>query len=372
MTASSHLLFAVITPPDAVREFSFAHPELLFLLLLVPLLLLLRRRSGSATCVIHPSIRFAAGELSRPATLAGRLGPILMSLAAACLIVALAQPRWLNHFEEKTVKCIDIMVACDLSGSMGEEDMLITAQDSYGRRIRRTVDRLTAAKFVINNFIDGRPHDRIGLVAFAGKAKSCSPLTLDHTLVRYILEHFYLGDEYRHGYIREQGTAIGTAIVSAALRLRDPEDVGEKGDQGLPENERAKSKVIILVTDGVSNMGSISPQDAAREAAKLGIKIFPIGIGQDRRLSQYTANINSIDEESLKEIAAITGGQYYRASSGNELMKAFSDIDRLEKSDIKQRAVTTVRELFYWPLALGCLLLALSILLRSLRPAPAP
>lgn len=357
------LIIAAAAPPESSREFAFAHPGLLFLLLLIPALLLLRRRSGSAACVMHPSIRFIAPLLSRPATLAGRIGPVCASLAAASIIVALARPQWVNHYEEQKVSGIDIMIACDLSGSMAERDMLFTGQDENGRRVRRTVDRLTAAKFVMNNFIDGRPNDRIGLVAFAGKAKQCSPLTLDHTIVRYIIEQFYLVQDmgfgrYRPGYIREDGTAIGTAIASAALRLN--------------ERTETKSKVIILVTDGVSNRGSITPQDAARQAAELGIKIFPIAIGRDERLSAYTAKVDSIDEETLREIARITGGRYYRASSGTELQKAFASIDSLEKTDAKRRSVIRYDELFVYPMALAALLIALGTALRLARPLPAP
>ena len=343
---------------EATREFTFAQPGWLWALPAVLLFLFLRRRSGTTASLVHPTIRFAAASLKRPSTLAGRIGPICLVLAMASLIVALARPQWKNQHTEDTVSGIDIMIACDLSGSMASQDMLFTEQDSLGRKQRTVIDRLTAAKYVISEFISGRPNDHIGLVAFAGKAKLCSPLTLDHGIVRYIIREFYLADDRRPGYITEDGTAIGTAIASAALRL--------------DERKETKSKVIILVTDGMSNRGSISPVDAAKQAAELGIKIFTIAIGKDERLSRYTANVDTFDEKTLKEIARLTGGQFYRASSGARLQKAFESIDKLEKTEAKRRTLISFDELFPWPLAAAALFLSLGIALNFARPRPAP
>lgn len=343
---------------EATREFTFAQPAWLWALPIVLLLLFLRRRPGTTASLAHPTIRFAAASLRRPATLAGRIGPICMALALAALIISLARPQWKNQHTEESVSGIDIMIACDLSGSMASKDMLFSAKDKRGRTRRAAIDRLTAAKYVINEFIAGRPNDRIGLVAFAGKAKLCSPLTLDHGIVSYIIREFYLADNRRPGYIAEDGTAIGTAIASAALRL--------------DERKETKSKVIILVTDGMSNRGSITPIDAAKQAAELGIKIFTIAIGKDERLSRYTANVDTFDEKTLKEIARITGGQFYRASSGARLKKAFENIDKLEKTEAKRRTLISFDELFPWPLAAAGLLLSLGILLNFATSKPAP
>ena len=343
---------------EATREFTFAQPAWLWALPLVLLLLFLRRRPGTTASLAHPTIRFAAASLRRPATLAGRIGPICMALALAALIISLARPQWKNQHTEESVSGIDIMIACDLSGSMASQDMLFSAKDERGRTRRAAIDRLTAAKYVINEFIAGRPNDRIGLVAFAGKAKLCSPLTLDHGIVSYIIREFYLADNRRPGYIAEDGTAIGTAIASAALRL--------------DERKETKSKVIILVTDGMSNRGSITPIDAAKQAAELGIKIFTIAIGKDERLSRYTANVDTFDEKTLKEIAKLTGGQFYRASSGARLKKAFENIDKLEKTEAKRRTLISFDELFPWPLAAAGLLLSLGILLNFATSKPAP
>lgn len=348
----------------AAREFIFGAPEWLWLLLLLPLLLLLRRRSGTAASLQHPTLHFIAAQLRRPSTLAGRLGPIFLSLAAAALMVALARPQWRNTYEEQKVSGIDIMLACDLSGSMAEADMVFRVRDNRNRVRQTAVDRLTAARHVLKEFISGRPNDRIGLVAFAGKAKLCSPLTLDHDIVRYVIDQFYLahpggfGQPARPGYIVQDGTAIGSAIASSATRLN--------------ERSETKSKVIILVTDGVNNSGSISPVEAARQAAELGIKIFTIAIGRDERLSRYTANVDTFDEATLKEIADIMGGRFYRASSGAGLLKAFASIDKLEKTDVKRRTLQSYDELFYWPLSLACVLLSLGCLFHFTRPRPAP
>ncbi len=366
------LTLATTTPPEppappqeaSRSEFTWGSPNWLWLLLLLLPLILLRRRAGSQAGIAHPSIRFVAARLHRPARLAGFVGPILMVLAAACFIVALARPQWRHEHTEQKVSGIDIMIACDLSGSMAARDMLFNVRDNRGVRRRMETDRLTAAKHVINDFIESRPNDRIGLVAFAGKAKLCSPLTLDHAILRYVIDRFYLASydrrtgEERPGYIEMDGTAIGTAIASAATRLH--------------EREETKSKVIILVTDGINNRGTITPQDAARQAAALGIKIFTIAIGSEARISRHTADVDTIDEKTLREIADITGGRYYRANSGAKLVKAFSSIDKLEKTDLRRRSYETSEELFPWPLALACLLLAAGGFITLIRPTPAP
>ncbi len=351
-------------PPDFTREFTFAEPGWFWLLLLLIPLLLLRRRRGTAASVTHPTVRFIAPLLRRPATLAGRLGPICFSLAAAALLAALARPQWKNRHEEQKVSGIDIMIACDLSGSMSAPDMIFTTRDERGHKRQVAVDRLTAAKHVMDEFISGRPNDRIGLVAFAGKAKLCSPLTLDHAIVRYIINQFYLatsdpfGRGERPGYISEDGTAIGTAIASAATRLN--------------ERKETKSKVIILVTDGMSNRGTLSPQEAARQAAELGIRIFTIAIGRDERISRYTADVDTFDEKTLKEIATITGGRFYRASTGRGLIRAFESIDKLEKTDARRRMLISYDELFVYPLAAAIALLLLGFATSFIRPRPAP
>ncbi|MDD6813701.1 MAG: VWA domain-containing protein [Akkermansia muciniphila] len=394
-------ILASAPPADLSREFVFAQPWVLWLLLPVLGVLLLRRRRGAATCVQHPTAHFVAPLLHRPSVLAGRVGPVCFALAAAALVVALARPQWKNRVEEQKVSGIDIMIACDLSYSMNQRDMtlpvgdlqktaalsVITAKEDmdvlrsyYGSRRmqellrsnrRLPVRRLTAAQHVIKDFVAGRPNDRIGVVAFAGKAKLGCPLTLDHGrrdpdsgelrpgMVEHIIDQFCLANgRGREGYISEDGTAIGTAIASAATRLQ--------------ERPETKSKVIILVTDGMNNMGSISPDEAARQAAKMGIKIFTIAIGVDERISAFTAEVDPIDEKTLRNIAKETGGRFFRAGSSENLQKAFSRIDKLEKTDATRRVLESYEELFPYPIGLACLLLALGCLFDVVLPKPAP
>ncbi len=344
---------------SGAREFIFASPAWLWALLILLPLLLLRRRKGTYAGLSHPGMRFLASRLSSPSTLLGRLGAILLVLGLASLIIALAEPKFRSELREERVSGIDIMIACDLSGSMSIEDMMFAYRDERGRSRSRYIDRLSAAKSVILEFIKGRPNDRIGIVAFAGKAKLSCPLTLDHSLLSYIIEQFYLGDPRRGipGYIKEDGTAIGSAIASASTRLED--------------RKETKSKVIILVTDGQSNAGLIPPLAAAKQAAALGIRIFPIAIGQTTRLSENVVS-DGVDEKTLREIASITKGVYYRASSGRQLSEAFTSIDQLEKSDVKRRTVVSYEALFMYPLALAALLLSLSLMLSKIQPQPAP
>lgn len=348
-------LTAIAQHAPATREFMFASPHWLWLLLLLLPLLLLRRRRGTAAAVQHPGVRIIAELLPRPATIAGSVGPLLAVLAAAAIIIALAGPRWKTLHEEPIASGIDIMIACDLSGSMAEKDMIVD-----GKR----KDRLTAAQHVIKEFISNRPNDRMGMVAFAGKAKLCSPLTMDHNIVLRRLKDFYLaevnpfGELIRPGYIIEDGTAIGSAIASAATRLN--------------ENKDTKSKIIILVTDGMSNRGQITPIEAAQNAATLGIRIYPIAIGKDRRLSRNVARVDTLDEKTLKEIAKLTGGTYYLAGSSESLEEAFRSIDMLEKTDSAPRKYEVYDELFYWPMGAAAILLVLAALGMLIYPKPAP
>ncbi len=344
---------------SVVKDFVFGSPEWLWCLLLLLPLLLLRRRLGSASSLAHPGIQLIAPLLQKPSTLIGRFGPIFALLSLACLIVTLANPQWRSELSEEKVSGIDIMIACDLSDSMVARDMDFIRPDNYGRAVRHTIDRLSASKIVMNKFIEGRPNDRIGIVAFSGKARLSCPLTLDHALLSYIIDQFYLMDVMRGtpGYMKEPGTAIGSAIASAATRLE--------------EREETKSKVIILVTDGQNNRGSIDPVDAAKRAAELGIRIFTIGIGQAQQLSARVRT-DGVDEKTLREIAQITKGKYFYANSGQKFTQAFADIDRLEKSEVKRRSFVHFESLYMYPLALGCLLMSTAFLLAFIRPQPAP
>lgn len=328
----------------------FVYPAWLYALPLLVVMAFLRKRRGADGSIAHPTARFVEA-LARPSeSLAGRIGALLTLLAAMCLLVALARPQLVNEREVRNVSGIDIVVAFDLSGSMSFTDM----------RSQGTIaSRLNAAKFVISKFIETRPDDRIGIVGFAGKTKSLCPLTLDHALAIDIIQNTTVATQYQAGTINAPGTAIGSAIAASASRLE--------------ARKETKSKIIILVTDGASNVGKISPIEAATSAAKLGIRIYTIAVGTD---SPQTGNTriagNEFDEETLIKIASMTGGEHFRATDTNKLQLAFSSIDKLEKTEVKINTIKTEKELFIYFLIASTILLATGLALQVLRPNPAP
>lgn len=348
------LPFADAAPPLPEGEFLFASPYWLWALLPLAALFFLRRRTGNAGSVVYPTMRFIGHYLTPPRTLAGKLGPVLLTLASLFLVLALARPQWKQENTSREVSGIDIIVAFDVSGSMvTTQDMVTETHSPSGNPVRLLITRLRAAKLVIDQFIERRPNDRIGLVAFAGKTKTSCPLTLDHDIVRRIVE----GLDTR--YVGTDGTAIGSAIAAAASRLEARKDT--------------KSKIIILVTDGASNAGTLNPIDAAKAAAKLGIRIYTIAIGtEDNRISQYTTDIDLFDEKTLKEIARLTGGEHFRARNSRLLDNSFRTIDKLEKTEARQRTIVRYDELFPYPLAAAALLLLAGLALPLAFPRPAP
>lgn len=313
----------------------FANPWFLLLAALIPLLLW---RYFSSKRLGRGSLRFSstmAMEGMRPAWTV-RMRHVLfgMKLAGlALLVVAMARPQRGIEEEEVLTEGVDIIVALDASGSMAAEDF-------------EPRNRLFVAKLVVGEFIEGMRHDRVGLVVFAGKAFTRCPLTLDYGVLLNILEDVRLGTI-------EDGTAIGSALTTALNRLRE---------------SKAKSKVIVLVTDGVNNRGEIQPLDAARMAQALGTKIYTVGVGS-RGTARFPVNdptygniyVNlpvEIDEASLARIAQATGGVYYRATDRPSLERIFQEIARLEKTKIEVKSYTHYNELFSKLLvpALGLLL----------------
>lgn len=333
-----------------IDHLQFAHPAWLYGLPVLVLMAFLRRRRGADGSIAYPTARFISG-LARPSeSLAGRIGALMMLLAAMSLLIALARPQLVNERDVQNVSGIDMVIAFDLSGSMDAADM---------RSRNGPVSRLLAAKFVITQFIKTRPNDRIGVVGFAGKTKSLCPLTLDHELVAAIIQSTQVASQRGPGTILEDGTAIGSAIAASATRLE--------------ARKETKSKIIILVTDGASNKGKISPVEAAAAAAKLGIRIYTIAVGQD---APMPGNVRiaggDFDEETLKKIASLTGGEHFRATDSNKLMLAFSSIDKLEKSEAKVRTIRHEKDFFMYFLIASTALLTLGLALQVLRPNPAP
>ncbi|OGJ96591.1 MAG: aerotolerance regulator BatA, partial [Candidatus Raymondbacteria bacterium RifOxyC12_full_50_8] len=267
--------------------------------------------------------------------------PILRILSVALVIFALARPQSGRSFEEVTTQGIDIMLIMDVSASMRAEDF-------------KPKNRLGISKEVIEQFIRGRTHDRLGLVAFAAEAFTLCPLTTDYDMLVNILR----GIDFNT--VDENRTAIGTALATATNRLRD---------------SKAKSKIIILLTDGSNNAGEIDPVTAAKAAAALGIKAYTIGVGKEGQVPypvdhpffgrQYQMVESDIDEETLKIIAAEAGGKFFRAQNAKALREIYDLIDKMEKTEVKSQRYTTYTELFTWFLLIACALLAAEIALAN-------
>ena len=318
------------------------YPWLLVLLLVVPALVYLRYARKR-----RPTLRFSDG-----AALAGLprswgirlqpLLPVLYGLALVLLIIALARPQ--AGLGESRVRTdgVDILLLVDVSPSMAAEDFSTSS---------KTMNRLAAAKLVIEKFVEKRSADRIGMVAFAALPFPISPLTLDHGwLIEQMkrLEHGELGD----------GTGIGTALASAINRLRD---------------SKARSKIIILLTDGMSNVGELTPENAALAAKALGIKVYTIAAGIDGIVqvpmqspfggTQYVRQRSEIDETSLRRIADTTGALFFRATDLNGLGQIYTQIDSLEKTEVEVDQYTRYEERFGWFALAAFILLGLEKLL---------
>ncbi|HSY16804.1 MAG TPA: VWA domain-containing protein [Candidatus Acidoferrales bacterium] len=340
-----------------IGEFEFQFPWLLVLLGLLPVYALLRGKVGkfSALSFSSADIARAAGAQARSA--AGRFLAFLRLLVVALGIVALAGPRLANYHVETETPGIDIMLVLDLSWSMMATDM--------GKPEER-MSRYAGASGVLKDFIAKRPNDRIGLIAFSGVPYLVSPLTLNHAWLNENLERLHIG------IIGDLGTAIGDAVVVGAKRLK-----------AVPNS---KSRVMILLTDGDNNMGKIDPLPAAQLAAALGVRIYTIGIGIeapcnmpafDPATGQFKLDANGnliptlllqpANYSVLGKMADLSGGHFYRATNQRELQNIYNQIDRLEKSEVKQRRFATYEPLFHWPLLAALGLLALELILAETR-----
>ncbi|NBB80640.1 MAG: VWA domain-containing protein [Verrucomicrobia bacterium] len=337
--------------------FQFDDPAFFFLLLLLPILAWWSGRMGPEAALRFSSVslvkKLSRSRQSRP----GKFLFGLRLLALAALITALARPQLGRMNDSMEADGIDIVVTLDLSGSMRALD-LSTRDD--------IVTRLDAAKRVVADFIDKREYDRIGLVAFAASAYVVSPLTLNHDWLKRNLRRLELGE------IDGSGTAIGTALVASVNRLRDHE---------------ARSRIIILLTDGENNAGSLAPLAAAEAAETVGVKVYTIATGKKGRVPvpetdrsgriirdtdgrpiyRGRSEISSYDETELAQIAEMTGGRFFRATEDGDLERIYEEIDKLETTTVELRSYAEFTELFIWPAMLGLLLLALEQLLRNTR-----
>ncbi|HSJ33260.1 MAG TPA: VWA domain-containing protein [Longimicrobiales bacterium] len=300
----------------------FANPWALLLLLCIPLYVWLTRREQPR------SLTFSrAGLLGRvaprSARLLARLPGWLRALAVAALVVAIATPRSGAAVVDIDAEGIAIAVVVDISSSMLAEDLSV--RDEQGRS--NTRNRLAVAKETVAEFVRGRQYDRIGLVAFAGEALTQVPITIDYPVIYQALDQLSAGTG-----MLEDGTAIGTAIATAANRLR---------------RAPGESRVMILMTDGENNRGDIDPLTAAQAAAAFDIRIYTIGVGSDGVAPipiatgpfgvQYANLPVHIDEDLLREIAATSGGQYFRATNEEALDSIYGRIDQLERTDVEVR-----------------------------------
>lgn len=328
-----------------IQDHTLAHPYWLLALLLLPLLFL---PLGGRTR--RPGLRYGSfhllGKTGTPPRARGwRARWSWLIPAYALAVVAMARPQRLEVEERREHSGIDVMIALDVSRSMTAVDFVVEGE--------RT-DRLVAAKEVCREFILGRPNDRIGMIAFAGRPYPVSVPILNHD---WVLERM---DAIRIGMV-EDGTAIGSAIAAGANRL---------------DKQKSKSRVLVLITDGKSNAGELDPLDAARQAAALGIRIYTITVGKPgtsviripnefggEELAPIT---NEYDPETMAEIARLSGGQSYRAEETANLREAFTSIDALEKSTLANRSITHRHEVFPWLLIPAVLL----VLLEALRPLP--
>jgi Ca-activated chloride channel homolog len=311
--------------------FELYTPEALWLLLLLPAWWIWRRLRRKDAIVFSRTSVLASG----PAT--GSWIPkaifILRNVALASLVVALARPRSGAHVETQTSEGINIVLAIDLSSSMLALDF-------------RPANRIEVAKDKVKQFIARRKSDRIGIVAFAGEALTQVPLTTDYPVVLQAVSNLQAGQ-------LEDGTAIGTAIATAANRLRDAP---------------GRSRVLILLTDGVNNRGTVDPLTAAKAAAAYGIKIYGIGVGSagmapvsvGRNAAgglNYEYQPVEIDEGLLTNIARMTGGRYFRARDAAALQNIYAQIDQLERAPVHSSSIVRYRELYRWPLVIGLLAL---------------
>jgi len=317
-------------------DVTFAYPWILYFLLIVPLMAVWYWFKGKKT---EPTLNYSSLKIFKELKPTWRerlkyLPVILRMIAVALLIIALARPQNFQSGENIYTEGIDISMVLDISGSMLAEDL--------------KPNRLNAAKEVIDEFVQERTSDRIGLVVFARDAFTQCPLTIDYSVLRNLL-----GD-IKSGMI-EDGTAIGNAIANGVNRLKE---------------SQAKSKVMILLTDGVNNAGEVDPISAAQIAKTFNIRVYTIGVGtrgeapypvQTPFGTRYQMVPVEIDENVLKEIAKLTDGEYFRATDNKKLKEIYETIDRLEKTKVEITSYRNAKELYYSWLGGGVILLLLEL-----------
>ncbi len=318
----------------------FANFAYLFLLLLlIPYIIwyILKWRNSQATLQVSDASIYANAPKSYKNYLL-HLPFILRIIALVLLIIVLARPQSTDRWQNSEIEGIDIMLAVDVSTSMLAEDL--------------KPNRLEAAKDVAASFINGRPNDNIGITLFAGESFTQCPLTVDHSVLLNLVNNIATGTI-------QDGTAVGMGIANAVTRLKD---------------SKAKSKVIILLTDGTNNMGDISPLTAAEIAKSFGIRVYTIGVGTNGTAPypypvgntiQYINVPVEIDENTLTQIAKTTDGNYYRATSNSKLKEVYEQIDKLERTKLNVKEYSKRHEEYRWFAIIALLCLLLEVLLRN-------
>lgn len=334
---------------------TFANPWYLLLLVLVPVIGWFLARPGKAGSALatYPDLRLLGSRVGGLRPFLSRHLPWLRLAVLVLLVFGMARPQVSAGVKEIGGAGIDIMLCMDISGSMQAEDF-------------KPKNRFTVAREVLREFIAQAGANRLGLVIFAGQAFTQSPLASDHAIVSQLLERVKIG-------MLEDGTAIGMGLATAANRL---------------QASNARSKVIILLTDGVNNRGEIDPVTAAQAAAALGIKVYAIGVGKEggapvpvadplfgkRYLRDAQGNLvmTKLDEETLKKVASVTGGQYFRATDADTLRRIYQKIDEMEKSEFVAKRERKFNELLARFVLPGLILLLVQFVLGTtwLRKAP--
>ncbi|GHU60789.1 aerotolerance protein BatA [Bacteroidia bacterium] len=312
--------------------YEFANPEYFLLLLLIPLMVtwyVFKDRDA------HADLQFSSLRVFRGIRYQGKAWLrhalfVLKNLALVFLITALARPQLANSWQTSSTEGIEIMIALDISSSMLARDF--------------KPDRLESAKSVVTKFILERPQDKIGLVIFSGESFTQCPLTTDQAVLVNLIRDVHSG-------MVQDGTAIGLGLANAVNRLKD---------------SPGKSKVVILMTDGVNNQGSIAPVTAAELAKAFNIRVYTIGVGTNGEApypvqTPFGIQLQNmpveIDEDVLKQISLITDGKYFRATNNNKLMQIYEEIDKLEKTKIEVKNFSKKNEHYFWFALVGALIL---------------
>lgn len=318
----------------------FANIEYLFLLLLlIPYIVwyILKHKKNNATLQMSDTNIYS--DIKKSYKIYLLHAPFILRIIVLSLVILiLARPQTTNNWQNSEVEGIDIMLAIDVSTSMLAEDL--------------KPNRLEAAKDVAAEFISGRPNDNIGITLFAGESFTQCPLTVDHTVLLNLFQSINSG-------IVEDGTAVGMGITNAVSRLKD---------------SKAKSKVIILLTDGTNNKGDISPLTAADIAKSFGIRVYTIGVGTNGMAPyplrvagtiQYINTPVEIDEKTLTQIAITTNGNYFRATNNSKLKEVYKEIDKLEKTKLNVKQYSKRHEEYQWFAFIALLFLLLEFYLRN-------